>query len=138
VIRRIAILIGVSAGGAALAAVPLGLRYGEYQWWCAGIAIGLVVPPGVLTLLLAGRLARGTHFGPLVALAMGTVVRLGISFGGGVAVFLANRSMVSSDPFSFLAWLLGVYLAALTVETVLLAGLRAGDRASRAAVPPNA
>jgi len=122
VIRRAAILLGVPLGCAVLAAIPLGMWRGNYQWLCATVAVVLVVPPGLITLILADRLARASLFGPLLALAIGTAVRVLVAFGGAVAVFLAAKPTFANDPFSFLAWLLGVYLTTLIVETVLLAG----------------
>ena len=121
-IRRAAIMLGVPLGFVLALAVPLGLWRGNYQWLCAAVAVALVVPPGLITLVLADRLARVSVFGPLLALAVGMAVRVAVGFGGAVAVFLAARPTFAGDPFSFLAWLLGVYLTTLVVETVLLAG----------------
>lgn len=133
-IRRAAILLGVPLGLAVLVAVPAGLWRGEYQWLCAAVAVALVVPPGVVTLILTDRLAKASPFGPLLALAIGTAVRLLVGFGGAIAVFLIGRPTFSIDPFSFLAWLLGVYLITLVVETVLLAKPM-GIGATKAGVP---
>src|SRR5262245_3873303 len=58
VIRRAAILVLVPLTLAALVAVPLGLWRGPYQWLCAGIALGLTITPGVITLVIAERLAK--------------------------------------------------------------------------------
>ena len=121
-IRRAAILLGVPALLALLAAVPLGLWRGEYQWLCAGVAEVLVVPPGLVTLLLAERLARTSVFGPLLALAVGTAVRLTAGFGGTVAVFLLSKPTFHHDPLSLFGWVLALYLTTLIVETALLAG----------------
>lgn len=120
-IRRAAILLGVPLGLSALFAIPLGLWRGEYQWLCAGVAVGLIVPAGLVTLVLAERLSRSSPFGALLALAVGTAVRLVMGFGGAVAVFLLARPAFHADPLSYCAWVLGVYLATLVVETVLLA-----------------
>lgn len=122
--HRAAILIGVPVLIVALVAFPLGLWKGEYQWLCAGVAVALVVPPGLVTLLLAERLTRGSMFGPFLALAIGTAVRVLVGFGGAVAVFFANKPTFSPDPFSFLGWVLGTYLTTLIVETRLLAQIR--------------
>lgn len=120
-IRRAAILLGVPVLLAGLVAVPLGLWRGGYQWLCAGVAVGLIVPAGVVTLVLADRLSRGSAFGSLVALVAGTAVRLAVGFGGAVAVFFASGPTFRTDPISFCGWVLGVYLTTLAVETVLLA-----------------
>jgi hypothetical protein len=122
--RSVAILISVTVALTVLVAVPLGLWKGTYQWLCAGVALGLVVPTGLVTLVLAERLTRASPFGPLLALAVGTVVRVLVGFGGAVVVFFASAPTFSSDPLSFLGWVLGVYLTALVVETMLLAGIR--------------
>src|SRR5262249_43798882 len=122
--RRVAILLGVPVGLAALVAAPLGMWKGEYQWLCAAVSLGLVVPPGLVTLVLAERLARASLFGPVLALAVGTVVRLVVGFGGALVVFFASKPTFSADPLSFLSWLLGVYLVTLAIETGLLAGIR--------------
>lgn len=120
-IRRGAILLGVPIVLAVLVAVPLGLWRGEYQWLCAAIAVGLVVPPGLLTLILADKLGRMSVFGPLLALAIGTALRLAVGFGGAVVVFLLGKPTFGADPMSYFGWLLGVYLVTLATETTLLA-----------------
>jgi hypothetical protein len=121
VIQRGAILLGVPVVLAALVAVPLGLVRGEYQWLCAAIAVGLIVPPGLVTLILAEKLSRLSVMGPLMAMAVGTAVRLAFGFGGAVLVFLLAESTFGADPLSYLGWVLGVYLTMLVTETTLLA-----------------
>ncbi len=123
-IRRAAILLGVPTLLAAVLAIPLGLWRGEYQWLCAGIAVALVVPPGVLTLVVAERLAKASLYGPLLALVIGTYGRVAIGFGGAAAVFLLSKPTFHSDPISYWGWVLGTYLTTLVVETVLLARAR--------------
>jgi len=125
VIRQAMTLIGVPVVIVALVAFPVGLWKGEYQWLCAAVATALVVPPGLVTLLLADRLSRGSMFGPFLAVALGTAVRVVVGLGGAVAVFFASRPTFSSDPFSYLAWVLGAYLTTLLVETRLLAQIQA-------------
>ncbi len=124
-IRRVAILLGVPLVIVALAAVPMGMVKGEYQWLCAAIAVGLVVPPGLATLVLAEKLAKVSALGPLLALAVGTAVRLSVGFGGAIVVFLANKPTFHADPLSYFGWVLGAYLVALTTETALLARMNA-------------
>ena len=126
-IRRAAILLGVPAALAALVAVPLGLVRGEYQWLCAAVAVALVVPPGLVTLVISDRLSVPSSdpraaYGRLVALVLGTFVRLVVGFGGAVAVFLLSKPTFHTDPLSFWFWVLGAYLTTLVVETVLLSG----------------
>lgn len=120
-IRQAAILLGVPVALAVLVAVPLGLWRGEYQWLCAAVAVGLVIPPGLVTLFLAERLAKASLFGPILALAVGTVIRLAVGFGGAAAVFFLNRPTFEADPLSFFGWVLGAYLVTLGTETALLA-----------------
>ena len=120
-IRRAAILLGVPVLLAAAVAVPLGVWRGEYQWLCAGVALALVVPPGLVTLILAERLAKTSAFGPLLALAVGTALRLAVGFGGAVVVFLVSKPTFHADPLAYFGWVLGVYLVTLVVETALLA-----------------
>ncbi len=124
-IGRALLLVGVTLGLAAAVAVPLGLWRGSYQWLCAAVAAALTVVPGVVALLLAERLGHGTPAARVLAVVLGTVVRLGVGFGGGVVVFLAAGPTFRSDPISFWLWLLGLYLTALVVETVLLGRQRA-------------
>jgi hypothetical protein len=123
-IRRAAILLGVPGLFAVLVAVPLGWWRGDYQWLCAGVAVALVVPPGLVTLVMADRLSRTSIFGPLLALAVGTAVRLVVGFGGAVFVFLASKPTFHADPISFFGWVLGIYLTTLVTETALLAGMK--------------
>lgn len=125
-------MLGVPLVLAALVAVPLGAWKGEYQWLCAAVAAGLVVPPGLATLILAEKLAKVSAFGPLMALAVGTAVRLFVGFGGAVAVFFASKPTFHADPFSFFGWLLGTYLVALATETALLAGMKAKSATAKA------
>lgn len=123
-IRRAAILLGVPVLLVVAVAIPLGLWRGEYQWLCAGVAVALVVPPGLVTLVLAERLARTSVFGPLLALGVGTAIRLAVGFGGAVLVFVLSRPTFHAEPLTYFGWVLGTYLTALVVETGLLAGMK--------------
>ena len=113
--RRAAVLLGVPVLLAIVAAVPLGLWRGPYQWLCAAVALAVVVPPG-WSLLVGG--CRGFSLRQVAVL--GTCVRLLVGFGGAAAVFLLARATFQADAISFWTWLLGVYLTTLIVETVLL------------------
>ena len=130
---RAAILLGVPVVLAGVVAVPLGLWRGTYQWLCAAVATGLVVPPGLITLLVIERMRKGSPYGQVAALVVGTFGRLLIGFGGAVLVFVLARPTFHGDAISFWAWVLGVYLTTLAVETVLLARLDA--RASASGLP---
>jgi hypothetical protein len=121
VIRRAALLLGVPVLLAALVAVPLGSWRGSHQWLCAAVAVALVVPPGLISLILSERLAKSSPYGRVGAMVLGTVVRVAAGFGGAVVVFLAAGDTFRSDPISFWAWVLGTYLTTLLVETALLA-----------------
>jgi hypothetical protein len=129
VIRRAAILLGVPVALAALIAFPLGLVFGEYQWLCAAVAVALVVTPGLITLVIADQLAGTSPYGRLVALVLGTFVRLAVGFGGAVLVFALSKPTFHTDPISYWAWVLGAYLTTLVVETVLLSGGQAAGSA---------
>jgi hypothetical protein len=122
--RRAAILLGVPVLLAAAVAIPLAQWRGDYQWLCAGVAVALVVPPGLVTLVLADKLARTSVFGPLLALAVGTALRLAIGFGGAVIVFLVSKPTFHAEPLVYFGWVLGVYLITLVTETALLARVK--------------
>jgi hypothetical protein len=128
VIRNGLILLGVPVLLATVVAVPAGLWRGEYQWLCAAVAVALVVPPGLVTLILTERLAKASVFGPLLAMVVGTAVRLTVGFGGAAAVFFLNRPTFEPDPISFFGWVLGTYLVTLVTETALLANGAAAAR----------
>ncbi len=125
-IRRAAILLGIPIGLVMLFAIPLGLWRGEYQWLCAAVAVVLVVPPGLVTLFLAERLTKTSIFGPLLALGVGTVVRVTVGFGGAAIVFLLSKPTFHAEPLTFFGWVLGTYLTTLITETALLAGMKPG------------
>jgi hypothetical protein len=120
-VRRVAILLGVPVLLALVVAMGLWLWRGDYQLLCAAIAVGLVVPAGVGTFVVAERLARVSLYGPLLAMAVGTFGRIAIGFGGAVVVFFASKPTFHTDPISFWGWVLGTYLTTLVVETVVLA-----------------
>lgn len=123
------ILLGVPVLVAGLLAVPLGLWRGPYQWLCAGVAVGLTVPPGLVTLWATERFARSSPYGRVVGAFVGTFVRLAVGFGGGAVVFFAAGDTFRDDFVSYWAWVLGMYLTTLVVETALLAGpLLKGER----------
>jgi hypothetical protein len=122
VIRRAAVLLGVPILLAAAVATALGLWRGPYHWLCAAVAVGLVVPPGIVTLIVAERMRRGSPYGQVGALVIGTAVRLLVGFGGAVLVFALSKPTFHGDAIGFWMWVLGVYLTTLVVETILLAG----------------
>lgn len=123
-IRRALLLLAVPLGLAAAIAAPLGLWRGAYQWLCAAVAVGLTVPPGLVTLVLAERLGKANPASRVLAVVVGTFVRLAAGFVGGVLVFLAAGPTFRADPVSFWLWVLGLYLTTLVLETTLLAGRR--------------
>lgn len=118
--RRAAILLGVPLLVVGVVALPLGLWRGEYQWLCAAVAVALTVPPGLVTLLIADRLAGSSPFGKVAAMAIGTFVRLVVGFGGAVLVFFASGDTFRANPVPYLGWTLGAYLTTLVVEMALL------------------
>jgi hypothetical protein len=127
VTRRAIVLSVVPLGFAVLIGMPLGLWLGPYQWLCAGIAVGLTIPPGVITLILADRLSNSSPAAQVAALAFGPVVRMLIGFGGAVLVFKLAQPTFQADPLSFWGWVLGAYLTTLIVETAML-GRKVSER----------
>jgi hypothetical protein len=120
VIRQAAILVCLPILILGFVAVPLGYLLGPYQWLCCGIAVGLTVPAGLLILLATRWLNHQSPYGRVVALVLGTFVRLLIGFGGGVLLFVAAGTTFRMEPISYWLWLLGAYLVSLTIETILL------------------
>jgi spore maturation protein SpmB len=120
VIRQAAILFGVPVVIAVLVAVPLAQWRGSYQWLCAAVALGLTVPVGLATLLLANWMSKASAYGQIAAMFVGTAVRMVIGFGGAVVVFVAAGDTFRGEPLVFFGWVLGAYLVNLTVEIALL------------------
>jgi hypothetical protein len=102
-----------------LAAIPLGLLRGPYQWVCFGVALGLTVPAGLSTLFASAWLGKTSPYGGVISLFLGTFLRLLVGFGGGVVVFFAAGPTFRADPVSFWVWLLSAYLITLISEMVL-------------------
>lgn len=119
--RRAAVLLGVPVLLAAIVAVPLGMWRGPHHWLAAAVAVGLVVSPGVVTLIAAEKLRGGSAAGQVAALVLGTAVRLLVGFGGAVLVFVLSKPTFHGDALGYWMWVLGVYLTTLVVETALLA-----------------
>jgi hypothetical protein len=120
VIGRATILLFTPILLLGMAAIPLGLVRGSYQWVCFGVAVGLTVPAGLLILFATGWINNSSPYGRVLSLFVGTFVRLLVGFGGGVVVFFAAGPTFRADPVSFWVWLLCAYLIALISEMVLL------------------
>lgn len=118
--RRAAILLCVPVAIAIVAALPMGMHRGAYQWLCAATAVALTVTPAIITFLIAERMATGSAVGRVAVLVLGPVVRLFIGFGGATAVFFGAGETFRTDPISYWGWVLGLYLITLIVETALL------------------
>jgi hypothetical protein len=127
VIRKAVILLGVPLAVGLLTAGPVGLVLGSRQWTFAAIAFGLTVPAGLLTLWLGEWLGKTSQYGPVLALFVGTFVRLVVGFGGGVVVFFVAGPDGRNDKLAFWAWILFAYLVTLAIETAVMA---------KATVPP--
>lgn len=128
-IRRVALMVAVPCLVIGLFAVPMGFVLGSYHWLCAAVALALTVPPTVATLIASDRLSRSSPYGRVVALFLGTAVRMVVGFGGAVVVFLAAKPTFHGEqggdyakPLTFLGWVLGAYLTTLVIEMALLAG----------------
>ena len=119
-VRQAAILLGMPILIIGIVAVPLGLLRGSYQWLCSGVAIGLTVPAGLVTLFATAWLNKTSPFGRFVAVFLGSFVRLFVGLGGGLVVFFASGSTFRVDMVSFWLWLMIAYLITLTIETILL------------------
>lgn len=119
--RKAAVLIGLPVAIGLLAAGPVGLMLGSQHWGFAAIAFGLTVPAGLLTLWLGEWLGKTSQYGPVLALFVGTFVRLAVGFGGGVVVFFVAGPGGRNDKVAFWAWILFAYLVTLAVETAVMA-----------------
>lgn len=122
--RNALLLVGLSLGIGLVVAGPVGLLLGPQHWAFAGVGFGLCVPPGLVTLLVAEYLIRTSPFGRVVAMVVGTFVRLAVGVGGGVVAFLLLAPGGEADRLAFWLWLLFAYLTTLVVEMGLLAGGR--------------
>ena len=120
--RLAGLVVGLPLLIGAAVAVPVGWIRGPVQWQLAGIAFALCVPPGVLVVLLADYLGRVSPYGRVLAVFVGTFVRMAVGFGGGVLIFLAAGFDNRADKIAFWLWLLFAYLVTLVVETVVLSG----------------
>jgi hypothetical protein len=122
VTRLAGLVVGLPLLIGAVVAVPGGWNRGPVQWQLAGIAFALCVPPGVLVVFLADYLSRVSPYGRVLAVFVGTFVRMAVGFGGGVLIFLAAAFDNRADKIAFWLWLLFAYLVTLVVETVVLSG----------------
>ncbi|MBA4188169.1 MAG: hypothetical protein C0467_09145 [Planctomycetaceae bacterium] len=119
-IRQIAILLGAPLIVAVAIATPLAQWHGPYHWLCAAVALGLTVPVGITTLVIAERSAKASAFVQVAVLFSGTFVRVLIGFGGAVVVFFAAGETFRAQPLVFFGWVLGAYLTTLAVEVALI------------------
>ena len=126
--RRLLIVVGVPILVGAVVAIPIGLALGSKQWAFAGIAIALCVPPGLAIVLLHDYLIQTSPFGRILAMAIGTFVRLVAGFGGGIVVFFLLRLEERSDKLAYWIWILFAYLTTLVMELVVLAKPQAAPR----------
>jgi len=127
VIRKLLLVAGLPLAIGVVVAVPVGLTCGSAQWDFAGMAFGLCVLPGLVVVALGEYFIRTSPYGRLLALVVGTFVRLMAAFGGGVVIFLLAGPSERADRIAFWLWVLFAYLATLVVETALMAGpLRQG------------
>lgn len=122
--RQLLLVLGVPLLVGTAVAVPVGLFRGSEQWGFAAVAFGLCVPPGLAVVLVSNYFIRTSLYGRVVAMFVGTFVRLAVGFGGGVAVFLLAGPDDRADKVAFWLWLLFAYLTTLAVETAVFAGGR--------------
>lgn len=119
--RRLLIVVGAPLCLGAILAIPIALAIGTNQLAFAAIAFGLSVPPGLAVVLLHDYLIRTSPFGRVMALFVGTFIRLVVGFGGGVILFLLVGPEERTDKLAFWAWILFAYLTTLATETVVFA-----------------
>lgn len=130
-IRKLLLMIGLPLLIGGVVAVPIGWVRGPMQWTFAAIAFGLCLVPGLVVLAVSDYLIQTSPFGRILAVFIGTFVRLVVAFGGGVVVFLLAGPDDRVDRIAFWLWVLFAYLTTLTVETALMAGpLRTGGSGS--------
>ena len=127
-IRRLLIVAGVPILIGAVVAIPLGLALSSKQWAFAGIALALCVPPGLAIVVLHDYLIQTSPFGRILAMAIGTFVRLVTGFGGGVVVFFLLGLEERSDKLAYWIWILFAYLTTLVTELMVLAKPQAAPR----------
>ena len=117
---RLLIVVGIPILVGAVVAIPLGLALGSKQWTFAGIAFALCVPPGLAIVVLHDYLIQTSPFGRILAMAIGTFVRLVTGFGGGVVVWFLLGLDERSDKLAYWIWILFAYLTTLLVELIVL------------------
>lgn len=125
--RLFAVMVLPLLIGAAVA-IPAALALGPNQWAFAAIGFGLCVPPGLAVLLLHDYLARTSLFGKVMSMFAGTLIRLVVCLGGGVAAFLLANLEEKADKIGFLVWILFAYLTTLVIETVVFAKPRSASQ----------
>lgn len=122
VTRKILLVAGLPILIGAAVAAPVGLLGGSAHWGFAAIAFGLCVPPGLVGLVLGDYVIRTSPLGRLLAVLVGSFVRLVVGFGGGMVVFLVAGPDGRADRIAFWLWVLFAYLTTLATETALMAG----------------
>lgn len=105
----------------ALVVMLTAVSFSPVQVKAAAVAVGLTVPAAFGTFWLTRWMAARHPLGGAVGMLVGTVLRLGVAFGGGAAAFLLAPDLRSAGVVLWL-WLLFAYLSSLLAETVLLVG----------------
>jgi hypothetical protein len=105
----------------ALLVALVALPFGSIHWVSAVVSIGLTVPVAFGTFWLNRYMATRHPLGGVVGMLVGTMLRLGVAFGGGAAAFLLAPDLRSAG-LAFWIWLLFAYLTTLLAETALLVG----------------
>lgn len=127
--RRLGLLITGSLAAWVVTLYPAYRLWGNPDaygpWWqdpvfvYSAVAVGLCLVPTALTLVWGGWAFRQSPEQQLLMVLGGTVVRILVVLGGGVALFLATDYFRQK---SFMVWLLVFYLLTLALEIVLLTG----------------
>jgi hypothetical protein len=123
--RRLLAVMLVPTLLGALAAAVASQVIGSDQWLYFMIAFGLCVPAGLVVVLLQQYLIGTSPYGRVVAMGVGTAIRLVACFGGGLVLFLLVKPEERNEKLAFWIWILFAYLTALAVETAVFAKARA-------------
>jgi len=117
--KRLAVLVGVTAAAWVLLALPAGLWLEGTPLIVTAAAALVCLVPAALTLALADRLADRPPEEKVVVALVSTVLRIGLAIGGGVLLYF-RVSAVRENAAGFVGWGVGFYLVTLAVETGLL------------------
>lgn len=121
-IRVLSILGGGTLLFWAVLALPLSLVEGkEFVPRIAGYAALCCWLPATVACLLVYTVRHRPAFDRMAAIFVSMFVRMGLTIGSGVVLYVRNEN-VRSHASAFIGWGLGFYLLTLIVESVLVSG----------------